>query len=93
MKDAKNFAEKMKAVGGDPDLECKPGQEHFTSHSLRRLADTVARRDMEETGTSKEDIDLFLGWHEKALLLDMQRHYEGLSMRQRMKKARITSRL
>ena len=37
----------------DPDLDLPAGKEpSWSTHSLRRLADTVARRDREETGTS-----------------------------------------
>ena len=49
---------------------------------------------MTQQGVSRAEIDLFLlilGWHEKMLHKDMQNHYEGMSLRDRMKKARITS--
>ena len=76
----------------DPHLEVEPGQEpKFSSHSLRRLADTVARRDMSITGTSEADIDIYFGWQEKILLKAMQRHYEAMSVLSRMSKAKITS--
>ena len=76
----------------DPHLEVEPGQEpKFSSHSLRRLADTVARRDMSITGTSEAEIDIYFGWQEKILLKAMQRHYEAMSVFSRMLKAKITS--
>ena len=64
-------------VGGDPELEVGYGRPaHWTSHSLRRLADTVARRDQKETETSDEEIDQYFGWHEANILLkEMRRHY------------------
>ena len=78
----------------DPDLELEPGTEpKWTTHSLRRLADWVARRDRELTGTSEAEIDIFFGWHEKILLKEMQRHYAKMNMRERSKQARITSQL
>ena len=62
----------------------------WSTHSLRRGADTVARRDMEVTGTKESEIDIFFGWHEKVLLKDMQVHYAAMNVRERFKKARIT---
>ena len=78
----------------DPDLEVERNRSpHWASHSLRRLGDTVARRDMAANQVSKEEIDLYFGWHERILLREMQRHYSACSMRERMKQARITGRL
>ena len=75
----------------DPDLDLSAGKEpSWSTHSLRRLADTVARRDREETGTSEDEIDIYFGWHEKILLREMQVHYASMSIRERMKQARIT---
>ena len=75
----------------DPDLDVEHGSSAlWTSHSLRRLANTVAQRDAEKTGTSPGEIDIYLGWHEKILLKDMQVHYAAMSIRQRMDKAKIT---
>ena len=62
----------------------------WTSHSLRRLADTVARRFREETGTTEDEIDMYFGWHERVLLKAMQVHYATLAVRERMAQARIT---
>jgi hypothetical protein len=76
----------------DPDLDVGHGQRMlWTTHSLRRLADTIARRDREAMAVSEAEIDLFLGWHESILLKEMQRHYEAMSIRSRMKGARITA--
>ena len=75
----------------DPDLDLRRGEDpHWSTHSLRRLADTVARRFRGETGSSEADIDLYFGWHEKILLKAMQVHYASMSIRERMKKAWIT---
>ena len=57
---------------------------------MRRAANTTARRDREQTSTTEAEIDIYLGWHERILLKDMQRHYEAMSIRERMKQARIT---
>ena len=67
----------------------------FSNHSWRRLADTQARKDMNVTEggrvpVSKEEIDLFFGWHEMELSHDMQLHYATLSLAERIQKARIT---
>ena len=57
---------------------------------IRFVADTVARRDREETGTSEDEIDIYFGWHERILLKAMQVHYAAFSIIQRMAKAVIT---
>jgi hypothetical protein len=83
-----------KLLGNDPDLDLTPGQEPtWASHSLRRLADTVARRFMEVTGVTEDQIDIYFGWHEKVLLKAMQVHYASLSIRERMALAKITGML
>ena len=81
-------------LGSDPELDLAPGQEpKWSTHSLRRLADTTARRYMEVTGTSEDQIDIYFGWHEKVLLKAMQVHYASLSIRERMRLAKITGML
>ena len=65
----------------------------FSTHSLRRLADTQARRYREATGTTEDEIDIYFGWHEKILLKAMQVHYATLSIRDRMGHAKITGML
>ena len=78
-------------ASSDPDLDLSPGQEpRWSTHSLRRLADTIARRYMEATGTTEDQIDIYFGWHEKVLLKAMQVHYASLSIRERMQLAKIT---
>ena len=78
-------------MGDDPDLDLPPGQEpKWSTHSLRRLADTTARRYMEVTGVTEDQIDIYFGWHEKVLLKAMQVHYASLSIRERMRLAKIT---
>ena len=52
----------------DPDLDLPAGKKpKWTSHSLWRLADTVARRYQPETEVTAQQIDIYLGWHEKIL--------------------------
>ena len=81
-------------LGNDPELDLQPGQKpKWSTHSLRRLADTVARRYMEVTGATEDQIDIFFGWHEKVLLKAMQVHYASLSIRERMALAKITGML
>ena len=55
-----------------------------------RLAASTAQRYRETTGASEAEIDIFFGWHEKILLKAMQTHYNTMSIRERMAKARIT---
>ena len=75
----------------DPDLDVPPGKEpKWTSHSLRRLADTVARRYAEVTGTTEAQIDIYFGWQERLLKKAMQVHYASLSIFERMGLAKIT---
>lgn len=75
----------------DPDLDVQYGRTpKWTTHSLRRGADTAARRYREETGVTEAQIDIFFGWHEKILLKAMQVHYEGMNTLARMALAAIT---
>ena len=75
----------------DPDLDVPPGvAPKWSTHSLRRLADTTARRYREESGTSEKEIDLYFGWNERLLKKAMQVHYASLSILERMGLSRIT---
>ena len=81
----------VQGAGSDPDLDLPAGKKpKWTSHSLRRLGDTVARRYAAEMGVTEAQIDLYFGWHEKILLKNMQIHYSSLSIRERMALARTT---
>ena len=81
-------------VGGvsqDVDLDLAPGaMPKWSTHSLRRLGDTVARRYRHVTGVTAAQIDIYFGWQEKILLMAMQVHYATLSIRERMDSAKIT---
>ena len=78
----------------DPDLDLPPDKApSWSTHSIRRAADTVARRDREVTETSEAEIDIYFGWHEKILLKDMQVHYSSMSLREKMRQSRITGRM
>ena len=75
----------------NPLLDLPQGKApHFTTHSLRRLADTVARRFAAAMGITEAQIDIYFGWHEKVLLRAMQVHYASMSVRERMATSRIT---
>ena len=68
---------------------------NFSNHSLRRCADSQARRDMHNTENgrrpvTKDEIDLTFGWHEMELSKEMQLHYATLSLFSRLDNARIT---
>jgi hypothetical protein len=77
--------------GPDPDLDLRDGEApKWTTHSLRRMADTVARRDREMSGTSEAEIDIYFGWNERVLRRAMQVYYSALSILDRMSLARIT---
>jgi hypothetical protein len=85
--------EKAGRVEGDPDpdLDLKAGSEaRWTTHSLRRLADTTARRYREVSGTSEAEIDIFFGWNERVLRKAMQMHYASMSTRELMALAKVT---
>jgi hypothetical protein len=85
--------DKANAVEGDPDpdLDVRSGRDtKWSTHSLRRLADTTARRYREVTGTSEPEIDIFFGWNERVLLKAMQMHYASLSTRELMALAKVT---
>ena len=78
----------------DPDLDLAPGvAPKWSTHSLRRLADTTARRYREETETSESEIDLYFGWNERLLKKAMQVHYASLSILERMGLSRITGKM
>ena len=62
----------------------------FSTHSLRREADTAARRLRVKSETTEPEIDIYFGWNERVLLKAMQVHYENLSIRARMALAKIT---
>ena len=75
----------------DRDLELPAGElPKWTTHSLRRLADTTARRYRDEVGVSEAMIDIFFGWQERVLKKAMQVHYAAMSIRERMRTAKIT---
>jgi hypothetical protein len=78
----------------DPDIEIRAGKTpKFSTHSLRRLANTTARRYREETKTGTDEIDLYFGWNERVLLKAMQVHYAKMSIRERMTTAKITAKM
>jgi hypothetical protein len=62
----------------------------WTTHSLRRFADTTARRYRDATNTSEPEIDIFFGWNERVLKRAMQVHYASLSTRETMLLAKVT---
>ena len=72
--------------GRDPEIDlnglAKPQWGH---HSWRRLADTVARQTMAETGATEQDIDLTFGWQEALYSAKMQVHYESRFDREKRK--------
>ena len=65
----------------------------WTTHSLRRLADSVARKYRATMEVSEAQIDIYFGWQERVLLKAMQVHYETLSVLARMALAKITGML
>ena len=86
----------MDKLNPDPDFEMDTrGQSDpkWTTHSIRRMADTNARRFMKENEVTEAEIDIYFGWNERVLLKAMQVHYSTMSIRERMKRARITCKL
>ena len=78
----------------DPDMDLDARRDpKWTPHSMRRLADTTARRYRDETGTTANEIDIYFGWQERILLKAMQTHYASLSIRERMKLAKSTGKM
>ena len=80
----------------DPDFDLQ-GQlvADFSNHSLRRLADTEARKKMHVTAGGRlpvtaQEIDLWFGWHEMELSKDMQLHYATMDLSSRILQSRIT---
>ena len=80
----------------DPDLS---SQDRITAlwnnHSLRRLGDARARRDMDDTShgrkpVEKWQIDLQFGWNEAKMSRDMQIFYAAMNLRARLEQARMT---
>ena len=52
--------------GKDEELDVEAGREaKWSSHSLRRLADTTARRFRVDMDVTEAEIDLYFGWHER----------------------------
>ena len=85
---------KTNILDPDTDLDLDARREpRWTTHSLRRLADTTARRYMSMLGFTEAQVDIYFGWSEKILLKAMQLHYASLSIRERMKLAGITGML
>ena len=77
--------------GQDPDLELAADEEaKWSTHSLRRLANTAAQRCKTMSGAEAADIDLYFGWNERVLRKAMQRHYEAMSMAARILHSKIT---
>ena len=75
----------------DPDLDVRYGRDtKWSTHSLRRLADTTARRYKELTGTTDGEIDIFFGWNERLLRQAMQLHYASMNTRELMALAKVT---
>jgi hypothetical protein len=75
----------------DPDLDVRDGRvAKWSTHALRRLADTTARRYREVSGSSEAEIDIFFGWNERVLLKAMQLHYASMSTRELMALAKVT---
>ena len=73
---------------GDQEVDARDGPPLWGHHSLRRLADTVARETMGETGATEVDIDMIFGWLEAMYSHKMQLHYESTFTRTR--RARVT---
>ena len=67
----------------------------WTNHSLRRMADTNARENMRNLIEGRDEvlpweIDLYFGWNEAKMSMEMQLHYASMGLRDRIKQARIT---
>jgi hypothetical protein len=66
------------ADGPDPELDLQGlASPLWGHHSFRRGADTIARKTMQLTGATEQDIDLVFGWMEAMYSARMQIHYES----------------
>ena len=63
------------------------------ARSRRALDGAGHRKYMEITGVTVDEIDIHFGWNERVLLKAMQIHYASMSIRERMKHAKITGML
>ena len=78
------------AEGGDPELDLRGlSAPLWGHHSLRRMADSIARATMSESGATEQDIDITFGWLEAMYNQRMQLHYA--SHLDRTRRARVTS--
>ena len=67
----------------DPELDLQGLTDPLWGHhSLRRMADTIARQTRDVTGASEQDIDLLFGWMEAFYSAKMQMHYETKLIRE-----------
>jgi hypothetical protein len=88
--------EEANRLSPDPDLDL--GERlvaDWNNHSLRRMADTNARRHMRNLVFGREavlpwEIDMLMGWNEAEMEMEMQLHYASLGLYDRIKQARIT---
>ena len=84
--------ERLLVEGGDPELDLQGlAAPLWGHHSLRRLADTVARQTRAITGASEQDIDMIFGWLEAMYSHKMQLHYE--SRFDRTRRSMVTSQM
>ena len=88
--EAEKLARPREREGGDPDFDLESsGEASYGNHSMREMADDVARQTMSETGATETDIDRMFGWCEAWYRKKMQLHYAGRD--DRVKRAKITS--
>jgi hypothetical protein len=84
--------ERLLAQGGDSELDLQGlAAPLWGHHSLRRLADTVARQTRAITGATEQDIDMIFGWLEAMYSHKMQLHYE--SRFDRTRRSMVTSQM
>jgi hypothetical protein len=79
----------------DPDLnmavkDIETGK--WGTHSLRRLCDKRVKKTCKELGLPMSTVDAMLGWKESERRHDMQDHYDEQNLRERLERARISSR-
>ena len=87
--EAEKLARPREREGGDPDFDLESsGEASYGNHSMREMADDVARQTMSETGATETDIDRMFGWCEAWYRKKMQLHYAGRD--DRVKRAKIT---
>ena len=93
----KRAAQLANAVEPDPDLDLpigdngEPRGAKWSSHSFRRMFDTLVRTYVLKHNIPRERLDAMAGWKEAERSRDMQTHYDAEQLWRRMEAAMMTA--